>query len=80
MKYKYKTQLEQILTKELQSQDPGPFAKVLISDKGEFAILDTGDKQTKRMLSRKAKDYLRTDGDVTFVGGESWYEPEKKEK
>jgi len=76
---RYKADLEHYLTAWLQGIEPGPLSRVVISDDGEFAVLHTAEKQTTRKLSHYGKEFLRT-GDVVLATGESFLEPEDKEK
>jgi hypothetical protein len=73
-KRKNKTELESILTAQLRAKEP-LLSQVLITDDGEYAILQVANKQTRRKFSHYGKEFLRT-GDVTLVEGESFLEPE----
>jgi hypothetical protein len=46
MKLKYKADLERILTRRLQRDEPGPFSRVFLSHDGEFAVLQVAEKRT----------------------------------
>ena len=68
--------LEMLLTYWLRGKEPGPFAEVLITDDGQFAVLNVGNKQVRRKLSEMGREYLRTGGHVLKGEEESFLEPE----
>jgi hypothetical protein len=70
----HKRALENYLTQELRQREP--LSRVLISDDGTFAIVQIGDKQSRRNLSRYGKDFIRTGEPVTLGPGESFFETE----
>jgi hypothetical protein len=73
----YKGDLEGILTRQLQRDEPGPFSRVFVSDDEQFAVLQVAEKRTVRKLSHYGREFLRT-GSVVLVTGESFLEPEEK--
>jgi hypothetical protein len=67
---KYKADLERILTDSLREKEP-LLSQVLISDKGEFAVVQVADKYTERKLKPLAKEFLRDGPSVTLGQEES---------
>jgi hypothetical protein len=70
---RYKAELEQAIKKELNLVDP--LTGVTVSETGEFATIEEGDKRTVRRLSEYGKRLLRK-GETWLVTGESLLEPQ----
>lgn len=70
-----KAKLLEILSSWWYKKTPGPFTRLLLKDDG-IAELYEGDKMTRRKLSAKGKEYLRTDGAVVRGQEEDFLEPE----